>query len=61
MKLKHLLTLCGILSFAIFLTAKNGLLVNERISFIFSSEYLFYLSVFLMFMAYYFFIQDNKK
>ena len=60
MNLRHLLTLLGILFFAIFITAKNGLLVNEKISFILSSDYLFYMSVFFIFMGYYLSITDKK-
>ena len=53
MRLKYFLTLCGIASFIIFIVAKNNLLVDEHISFIFSSEYIFYFSVFFIFMGYY--------
>jgi len=61
MPLKYFLPLCGILSFATFIAAKNNFLVNERISFIFSSEYIFYLSVFLIFMGYYLSTVHKKK
>jgi len=60
MQLRHLLSLCGILFFLIFITAKNGLLVNEKISFILSSDYLFYMSVFFIFMGYYLSTDDKK-
>jgi len=59
MRIQHLLFVLGALSFIIFVIAKNGFLVNEKISFIFSSEYIFYLSLFLVFMGYY--LSNAKK
>ena len=53
MQLRHFLLLFGLIFFAIFIIAKNGLLINERVSFILSSDYIFYMSVFFVFMGYY--------
>lgn len=61
MQLKHLLSLCGIIFFAIFIVAKNGLLINERVSFILSSDYIFYMSVFFIFMGYYLSTTGKKE
>jgi len=53
MNTKHLLTVAGILVFTLFVIAKNGLLLSPRLSHILSSEYLFYLSVLLIFIGYF--------
>ena len=53
MQQRHFLLLCGVIFFVIFIVAKNGMLINERVSFILSSDYIFYMSVFLIFMGYY--------
>lgn len=52
MKLQHFLFLCGALSFTTFVIAKNNLLINDQISFILSSDYIFYISVFFIFMGF---------
>jgi hypothetical protein len=61
MKQRHVLSLCGIIFFAIFIVAKNGMLINERISFILSSDYIFYISVFFIFMGYYLSTTGKKE
>jgi hypothetical protein len=61
MQLKYFLTICGVISFAIFITAKNGLLISEKISFIFSDDYIFFLSMFFFFMGYYISLLDKKE
>ena len=61
MQLRHFLLLCGLIFFAIFIIAKNGLLINDRVSFILSSDYIFYMSVFFIFMGYYLSITDKNE
>ena len=61
MQRSHFLTLAGILLFVIFIIAKNGMLIDEKISFIFSSDYMFYMSVFFVFMGYYLPIAGKKE
>jgi hypothetical protein len=61
MKLKYFLSLCGALFFSVFIAAKNNLLINDRISFIFSDDYVFYLSLFFIFMGYYISTKENKE
>ena len=61
MQLRHFLLLCGLIFFAIFIIAKNGLIINERVSFILSSDYIFYMSVFFVFMGYYLSITGKKE
>ena len=61
MQLRHFLLLCGLILFAIFIIAKNGLLMNERVSFILSSDYIFYMSVFFIFMGYYLSTTGKKE
>ena len=60
MKLRHLLPLFGIIIFAVFIAAKNNMLINDRVSFIFSDNYIFYLSVFFIFMGFYLSTKENK-
>ena len=50
---RHFLTLFGFIFFVIFIIAKNGILINDKISFILSSDYVFFMSVFFIFMGYY--------
>ena len=38
MKLRHLLALFGVIIFAVFIAAKNNMLINDRVSFIFSDN-----------------------
>ncbi len=60
MKLRHLLALFGVIIFAVFIAAKNNMLINDRVSFIFSDNYIFYLSVFFIFMGFYLSTKENK-
>ena len=53
MKLKYFLLLCGAIFFTVFIAAKNNILINDKTSFIFSDDYVFYLSLFFIFMGYY--------
>ena len=61
MKLKYFLSLCGLMLFVVFVIAKNGMLVNDKVSFIFSDDYIFYMSMFFVFMAYYISNKEKNK
>jgi len=61
MKLRHFLSLCGATIFVVFVAAKNNILINDKVSFIFSDDYVFYLSLFFVFMGYYLSTKEKNK
>lgn len=61
MKFRYVLIVVGFLTFILFVISKNGILQNNNISNLLSSDYIFYFSLALIFLGYFLSGTSDKK